>query len=118
MRPVSRGRKHGMNGLEDRYSKWLEVLKYSDQLVDWKFAPMGLKLAEMKCFYHPDFIVVKDHFEFHEVKAFSKKTGKPRYEDDSIVKLKVAARQFPWFIFRMVWYDSILEKWQEKEMQA
>lgn len=108
-----------MNGLEERYSKWLDSLMWEKRIVSWLFEPMGLKLAEEKCFYHPDFLVIQlDHFEFHEVKGFSKKTGKPRYEDDSIVKLKVAARQFPWFTFRMIWYDTALGGWQDKKITS
>lgn len=119
MRPIIRGRKEGMNNLEEKYSKWLDSLKWEKQIVAWQFEPLGLKIAEMRCRYHPDFLVVRhDAFEFHEVKAFSKKAGKPRYEDDSMVKLKVAARQFPWFQFRMVWFDSNIGSWQDKPIVA
>ena len=119
MRPIIRGRKEGMNNLEEKYSKWLDSLKWEKQIEAWQFEPLGLKIAEMRCRYHPDFLVVRhDQFEFHEVKAFSKKAGKPRYEDDSMVKLKVAARQFPWFQFRMVWFDSNIGSWQDKPIVA
>jgi len=119
MRPIIRGRKEGMNNLEEKYSKWLDSLKWEKQIEAWQFEPLGLKIAEMRCRYHPDFLVVRhDCFEFHEVKAFSKKHNKPRYEDDAMVKLKVAARQFPWFQFRMVWFDSIVGTWTDKPITA
>ena len=52
-----------MNGLEERYSKWLDSLMWEKRIVSWLFEPMGLKLAEEKCLYHPDFLVIQlDHF--------------------------------------------------------
>lgn len=101
-----------MNQLEARYALHLEGLKRSSEILDYLFEPFKLRLAD-KTYYSPDFMVVaKDlELEVHEVKGTSK--GKPFYEDDAIVKLKVVAEQFP-FKFKMVWIDK--SGWQIREM--
>ena len=78
-----------------------------EHIISWKFEPMGLKLASEKCYYYPDFLVVyPDRFEFHEGKAYNKKEGKPLIKDDALVKIKVAASEFPWIIFKVVWENG------------
>lgn len=101
-----------MNQLEARYSLYLEGLKRSEDILEYQFEPLKLRLAD-KTYYSPDFMVInKDsEIEIHEVKSTSK--GKPFYEDDAIVKLKVAAEQFP-FKFKMVWINKTLG-WEVKE---
>lgn len=102
-----------MNGLEKRYELHLAQLKASGTILEYLFEALKLRLAD-KTYYSPDFLVInKDHeIEFHEVKATSK--GKPRYEDDAIVKLKVVAEHFP-FRFKMVWVDKTLG-WVTRDM--
>ena len=78
-------RSTGMNKTETRYSEYLRILCMQRKIESWKFEPMGLKLAVEKCFYYPDFFVVyKDHFEFHEVKAYDKKKDAPLVKDDAL----------------------------------
>ena len=58
----------------------------------YRFEAMKLRLAD-NTFYTPDFAVMTMdmHIEFHEVKGF--------WRDDAKVKIKVAAAQFPMFLF-------------------
>jgi hypothetical protein len=65
-------------------------------LVNWiGVQNLTLKLAD-DCRYTPDFIVVRfsGAIEAHEVKGF--------WRDDAKVKIKVAARLFPWIRFIVV----------------
>ena len=115
MRPLIR--KGGMNRQEENYSSILKLLQAAGEVLDWRYEPFGLKLAEMRCYYHPDFLVVyQDHFEVHEVKGFNKQTRGPRYEDDAIVKIKVAAKIFPFWEFKLVWFDG--SNWQDRPIKA
>jgi hypothetical protein len=105
MMPVMRIKQ--MNKTESAYAWILEAEKRSGEILDWRFQPFGLRLAD-KTFYHPDFLIVKkDCFEIHETKgAFVR--------DDSIVKLKVAAEQFPWFKFKMAQYKD--KQWTMRDI--
>jgi len=80
-----------MNKTETAYAQMLELLKRSDEIVDYRYEPFKLILAKSTT-YTPDFLVVySGHFECHEVKGF--------WRDDARVKIKVAAELFPWFKF-------------------
>lgn len=63
------------------------------------FEKMTLVLAK-RTRYTPDFMVLLSdgNIEFHEVKGSWKAPG----QEDSRVKIKVAAEMFPWFVFRSV----------------
>jgi hypothetical protein len=83
---------------------WAEHLKFAqvNGEVEWfMFEPFKLKLAD-KTYYSPDFLVMLPDgtLEVHEIKGTSK--GKPFIEDDAAVKIKVAARLFP-FKFKLLW---------------
>ena len=91
IRPRSRPQPGRMNKTEQAYSNQLNLLKLQGDILDFRFEGLKLRLAD-KTFYTPDFLVIKpDHFELHEVKGY--------WEDDARVKIKVAAHQFPWFLF-------------------
>ena len=119
----------GMNKTETRYSEYLNMLKSLtldvtdsngefEKVLGWKFEPIGLKLAQEKCFYYPDFLVVfPDRFECHEVKAFNKKAGKPLMKDDALVKIKVASSEFHWFRFKITWYNPNMS-WCYREIKG
>ncbi|MBT9175690.1 MAG: hypothetical protein DDT22_01374 [candidate division WS2 bacterium] len=95
-----------MNRVEARYCQQLELLKRAGEIVDYRFEPFGLKLAD-KTYYHPDFLVVhKDRFEIIEIKGFMR--------DDANVKIKVAAKEFPWFDFKLVHWNSKTKKFEER----
>lgn len=81
-----------MNRTEAAYALLLEGQKRAGQLMDYRFEPVKLRLAD-KTYYSPDFLVVlaSGEMELHETKG--------KWEDDARVKIKVAAEQFPWFRF-------------------
>jgi hypothetical protein len=90
---------NNMNKTEKNYSEYLEVLKINGEILDWKHEPFNLRLAK-RTFYKPDFVVItlNGYIEIHEVKG--------RWEDDALVKIKVAAKDFPWFTFKAVFNEK------------
>jgi hypothetical protein len=91
-RPPVAGR---MTKLEARYLEYLEGLKQLGEIHDYRYEPCKLKLAD-KTWYTPDVLVIDADMvvRFIEVKG--------HWEDDARVKIKVAARMFPWFSFTAV----------------
>lgn len=85
----------GMNRTEARYAEHLNALQQAGRVAAWGYEAVKLRLAD-RTFYTPDFLVVTADggLEMHEVKG--------HWEDDARVKIKVAARLFPWFRFRAV----------------
>lgn len=98
-----------MNKLEKRYAGVLQLQKLAGEIIDYIFKPIGLNLAPgLKCYYYPDFFVVyPDRFECHETKGFCR--------DDALVKIKVAAKLFPWFRFKMIFWTK--KQWIIKEFK-
>ena len=97
----ARGRtavKDGMNSLERRYAGHLHSLQLAGEILSFSFERHNLKLAD-RTYYKPDFEVMLTDggIEFHEVKGFMR--------DDANVKIKVAAQQFPQYVFRLVQWD-------------
>jgi hypothetical protein len=87
-----------MNKTELAYANRLELFKKAGQIEDFAFEGLTFKLAD-DTRYTPDFFIVrKERFEFHEVKGF--------FRDDAKVKIKVAAKMFPWFKFVLVQYQK------------
>lgn len=95
-----------MNKTEAAYARYLDEEKRLGMILDWRFEAVKLKLAEGRCFYTPDFLVIVANgvVEFREVKGF--------WRDDARVKIKVAASLFPWFTFKAVTRDGA--RWQEE----
>lgn len=95
-----------MNQTEMRYQERLELLKTAGEIKGYWFEPMNLKLADNKCFYRVDFMVLtkEDEIHMHEVKGF--------WTDDALVKIKVAASMFP-FRFIAVQYKN--KSWIQRE---
>ena len=83
----------GMNGTERDFALTLIARQQLGHIADWRFAAFTLTLAP-DCRYTPDFwILMPDStMEFAETKGF--------WRDDAKVKIRVAARLFPWFTFR------------------
>lgn len=81
-----------MNKTEKKYADHLEGLRRAGAIECYDFEAVKLRLAKA-CFYTPDFLVInaEGFIEMHEVKGF--------WEDDARVKIKVAARTFPYFKF-------------------
>ena len=114
MKPIQRDHLR-MNKTEQKYAAHLYDLYESRGIVRYDFEPFGLRLAEEKCYYHPDFLVTyPDRFEIHEVKAFDRSRKRPRVEDDAMVKFKVASALFDFWVFRMVWFDTDKKEWDSK----
>ena len=94
-----------MNKTESAYAQQLELLKRGGHIIDWRFDEVNFRLAH-NTHYRPDFLVVTDtRIEFHEVKGF--------WRDDARVKIKVAARLFPWFKWLSVQWKK--DRWTIEE---
>jgi hypothetical protein len=93
-----------MNKLEAKYASYLEQMKMLGEIVSWRFEAIKLKLAP-STFITPDFWVVMPDgsVEIREVKG--------HWEDDSRVKVKVAAEIFHEFIWVAV-TDGKREGWK------
>jgi hypothetical protein len=83
-----------MNGVEAEYALILETRLQRGEIVCYKYERTTLHLAD-QCRYTPDFMVELPDgtIEFHEVKGW-------RFEDDALVKIKVAAEMFGMYVFR------------------
>lgn len=81
-----------MNRSEAAYAAHLDVLKRCGEVIEYWFEQFTLKLAH-DTRYTPDFLVQMPdgELQLHEVKG--------HFEDDALVKVKVAAEMFP---FRIV----------------
>ena len=84
-----------MNKLESDYSFQLAMRRDAGDIANFCFESVTLKIAD-GVRYNPDFMVITadGEVEFHECKGFMR--------DDARVKLRVAARVFPWFRFVLV----------------
>jgi len=83
-----------MNRTEARYAEVLEARQRAGEIAWYLYEAIALRLAEHKCFYHPDFTVMLTDgtLEIHEVKG-------EYVREDGWLKLKIAASKFP-FVFR------------------
>lgn len=97
-----------MNATERDYAAMLVSQRLAGAVVDFRYEALSLRLADpanasddpdgrkTAVRYNPDFLVIcEDRIELHEVKG--------HMEDDALVKLKVAATLYPWFVFRVVY---------------
>jgi hypothetical protein len=84
-----------MNKTEGAYANHLELRKITGEIVEWRFEPFKLKLAD-KTYYNVDFTLIfpDGHIECHETKGATR-----HWEDDARVKIKVAAVKFTEFTF-------------------
>ncbi len=91
VRPLATG---GMNKTEARFKA--ECLDGVDGIWDVHYASVKLRLAD-RTWYTPDFLVHRlgSGLEFYEVKG----SWKAPHQEDSRVKLKVAAELYPQFQF-------------------
>lgn len=90
---IGRVPKGRMNKTEEAYSIRLESLKQAGEILDWKFHPMNVRLAD-NTFYEIDFLVVaKDReLQIHETKGtYTTEVGN--------IKIKLCAEVLPWFRF-------------------
>jgi hypothetical protein len=84
-----------MNVTESKYAEALEALRLTNHIISWKFESIKFKLAD-NCWFCTDFMVLYADgiMEFVDVKAAC-------IDPKSIVKIKCAAEQFPYFRFVM-----------------
>ena len=77
-----------MNRTEAAYALVLEARRQAGEVAWWEFEGITMKLAD-DTRYTPDFAVMlaNGEMEMHETKGFMR--------DDAWVKLKIAAKQFP-----------------------
>lgn len=83
------------NGLEADYAVYLDTLLFKRGVLFWAFEKIRLTLADRTTLL-PDFFVVtaEGKAEFHETKGF--------WREDARAKIKMAAQQFPCFVFKSV----------------
>ena len=106
-RVLGRLKSGAMNQTERRYSEHLESRKMRGEILWYKFDCINLRLAE-KTFYKPDFFVMTsdNELQVHEVKG--------HWEDDALVKIKVASDMYP-FLFKSVHWNSKNNAWDCRE---
>lgn len=107
VRVLGRLKSGAMNQTERRYSEHLESRKMRGEILWYKFDCINLRLAE-KTFYKPDFFVMTsdNELQVHEVKG--------HWEDDALVKIKVASDMYP-FLFKSVHWNSKNNAWDFRE---
>jgi hypothetical protein len=98
-----------MNKTEDSFAQFLALQKAAGEIADWSFEPVRLRLgADWKTSYTPDFLVYEADLTmtYWEVKGGKKSEGGAwiaYWPEDSRLKVKTAARLFPWHRFRAAW---------------
>lgn len=110
-----------MNKTETAFAKHLEERRIVGEILWWKFEAIKLRLAD-GCFLTMDFAVVDAarQLVLYDVKGKMRKTraNGTKYDaafaqDDSKVKIKLAADMYP-FVMRMV-YPATGGGWNEDE---
>lgn len=106
---VTADHRRSMNKLEQRYAAHLELERLAGVWLWWEFEPITLKLAH-DTRYTPDFALLDPggHLVLHETKGF--------WRDDARVKIKVAARLFPFFRFTAVEWQRKAQHWTFKQV--
>ena len=106
-RVLGRLKSGAMNQTERRYGEHLESRKMRGEILWFKFDCINLRLAE-KTFYKPDFFVMTsdNELQVHEVKG--------HWEDDALVKIKVASDMYP-FLFKTEHWNSKNNAWDFRE---
>jgi hypothetical protein len=95
-----------MNKTERRYHDHLEEEQRAGRIAGFKFESIKLRLADNTSITIDFMVIGIDGFiEFHDTKALWKSTGKPGVKEDAQIKMKIAAEQFPWFYFLIVWEE-------------
>lgn len=105
--PTSPQRRPGqMTRLEQEYDSRLRALLRLGQIAWVGYESITLRLPGGSR-YTPDFIVVTSagQLECHEVKPGTRRDGKERpwLREDAALKLKAAAAEYWWIVFRIAW---------------
>lgn len=102
-----------MNKTEAAYDGFLRTLAACGDVAWWKFEGVKLRLAD-STFYSPDFVVMRStgQIECHEVKG-----ARAIFQDDSRVKVKVAASLYP-FRFIVAYPIPKTGGWRVEEVKC
>lgn len=103
-----------MNKTEARRAEALELRKRAGLLHDYAFEAVKLRLAD-NTFLTLDFLLIASDgtVELEDVKG---RKGDSYYTtEDARVKIKVAARMYPWFRIATVWEDKAGD-WKREEI--
>lgn len=122
IRPRRRHERGVMNKVEHAYAEVLAIKAHQQEILCARFECVKLRLADDTTFTPDFFVTYPDHFEFHEVKPTKKVKGSgreirevPYFEEDARIKVKIAAEQYPEFLFVTVWKTH--EGWQREEFR-
>ncbi len=106
-----------MNKTERAYAAYLESRKLAGEIVWYGYACLTLRLAK-RTHFRVDFAVVNADggLVLIDVKGSKKTKRGATYfaREDAKLKIKVAARLFPCFSFKIAWRDGSV--WCEEEM--
>lgn len=102
-----------MNKTETAYAKTLEQQKRNGEIQAYWFEAIKLKIAEGTCWLTPDFMVLRSDrtLELHDVKG-----SFYVWQDDSKVKMKVCATNYPFRVLVVVPKNRKLNEWEIKEV--
>lgn len=106
-----------MNKTETRFAQWLEIQKRCGEIEWWEFQPMTFRIAD-DCRYTPDFVVCdfNGRLKCIDIKGSKRKKsdGSTTYwcEEDAKIKIKVAAKKFPFFDWS-IYHPLPNGEWQE-----
>lgn len=115
MKPILLNNQIKMTGPEKTHQEILNMQIAAGEIISYRFEPWNFSLAN-NLSYKPDFLVIfHDHFEIHEIKAgiLNKNekmfSGKNEYKplmrgDECLTKLKIVAKEYPWFKVKLFWY--------------
>jgi hypothetical protein len=96
-----------MNRTEAAYAEVLEARRLAGDVLWYEFEAMNLRLAR-RTHYRPDFpVLTPTGLQFHEVKGFMR--------DDAWLKLKLAARAFP---FQFIVVRRTKGEWSFQEVDV
>lgn len=104
--------KNRMNKTEAAYAARLDTMKHTGEIIDWKFHPMNVRLAD-NTFYEVDFLTLDTDMTLtiREVKGGF-------VTDKGQLKIKLCAEVMPWF--RMLKVTKLTKKqgggWSEVEI--
>lgn len=100
-----------LNKTEARYLDWLRT--QSDYWIGVQ--SITLKLGH-DCRYTPDFWALDAQgLRAIDTKATRSDSGKPLVQEDAMIKIRIAARLFPFVRFVIAWREG--EVWQHKEVK-
>lgn len=106
-------KKPKVNKTEARYFEYLKRMNPGE----WISAQCLTFVLANDCRFTPDVVMIgaADKLVAIDVKAKWKGTKGPHVEDDALVKLKVAARTFPWCLFYIAWEEN--GHWEHRQIE-